>query len=334
MIIHGRHTNNRVFIIAEIGNNHEGDYSRAKHMINCAAETGVDAVKFQTFVAEEYVSSTDKERLKRLKSFQLSKKQYADLAIQATSLGLIFFSTPFDIESAYFLNSIQPLFKISSGDNNFMPLIETIAKFDKPTIISTGLADLNFLDTLYRWWSLNADKSKLAFLHCVASYPVPPEQANLAAISTLQSHFPEITVGYSDHTVGIDSSVYAVAAGAKIIEKHFTMDKNFSSFRDHQLSADPQDMKLMVEKIRQLELLLGSGEKEPQPCEKEASLVLRRSIAAGRFLPAGTTLRLEDLSWVRPGGGFTPGDENSVVGKMLNCTVERGEIIHPGMLLR
>ena len=332
MLINDFDTDKRVFVIAEIGNNHEGSFALAREMIARAAEAGVDAVKFQTFVPENYVTSQDHVRLQRLREFRLEPQQLEELSQQATEYGLIFFSTPFDIDSAHFLNHFQPLFKISSGDNNFFPLIETVASFDKPTIISTGLADLDLLDLLYSFWNSKSDKLKLAFLHCVASYPVPLEQANLGAIATLRERYPDITIGYSDHTIGIDAAIYAVAVGARIVEKHFTIDKNYSNFRDHQLSADPTDMKTLVEKIRQLEVLLGTGEKKSQRCEDDLRVAVRRSIAVGRTITAGSTLSLDDLTWVRPGGGFAPGDEKSVVGRVLNCTVKQGEIIYPEML--
>lgn len=325
-------TDKRVFVIAEVGNNHEGDFTLAQEMIGRAAEAGVDAVKFQTFIPERYVSCSDPERLERLRKFELAQTDIEALNKQASKCGLIFFSTPFDIASAYFLNSFQPLFKIASGDNNFFPLIDVVASFDKPTLISTGLANLDLLDRLYRTWGKKADKLRLAFLHCVASYPVPDEQANLGAIATLKARYPDIAIGYSDHTLGIDAAVLAAAAGARLVEKHFTVDKKYSDFRDHQLSAEPSEMKALVEKIRQLEILLGTGDKKPQPCEVDLEIAMRRSISVSRDIHKGTILRLDDLTWVRPGTGLSPGNEDFVIGKMLNRSLQRGEIIVPEML--
>jgi len=332
MLINDFDTDKNVFVIAEIGNNHEGDFALAQEMIGRAAEAGVDAVKFQTFVPESYVSCSDPERLERLRKFELAKPDIEVLSKQASECGLIFFSTPFDIESAHYLNSLQPLFKIASGDNNFFPLIDVVASFDKPTLISTGLANLDLLDKLYRMWGEKTDKQKLAFLHCVASYPVPNEQANLGAITTLRKRYPNITIGYSDHTLGIDAAVYAVAAGAKIIEKHFTLDKKYSDFRDHQLSADPSELKKLIEKIRTVETLLGSGDKKPQPCEAGLETQMRRSIAVARDIPKGTVLRFDDLTWVRPGTGLRPGNEDLLIGQSFNRSLQRGEIIFPEML--
>ena len=324
-------TNKKVFIVAEIGNNHEGNFELAKKMINAAAATGVDAVKFQTFLPEHFVSFEDQSRLKRLRSFQLSYKQFRELSKVAKKKGLIFFSTPLDIESAKFLNSIQPIFKISSGDNNFYPLIDIVSSFGKPLIVSTGAADTNDIKRVYDkiskiWSSKKKSHRNLAFLHCVSSYPVPNEQANLASIIHLKKMFPKVVVGYSDHTLGIDAAVLSVMAGARIVEKHFTLDKNFSDFRDHQLSADPEEMCLMVNKIREVEKIFGKEEKKPQQCEKGMNILARRSIAAVCDLKVGTKLSSSDLTWVRPGKGFSPGEEKKIIGKKINRDLRMGEI--------
>ena len=325
-------TDKKIFIVAEIGNNHEGNFRVAKKMINEASAAGVDAVKFQTFIPEHFVSYEDQSRLKRLKDFQLSYKQFRELSkIAKKKKGLIFFSTPLDIKSAKFLNTIQPVFKISSGDNNFYPLINTIAKFGKPMIISTGAADIDDIKKVYekisKIWSLKKKYQNLGFLHCVSSYPVPNEQTNLATITYLKKMFPKIVVGYSDHTLGIDAAVLSVIAGARIIEKHFTLDKNFSDFRDHKLSANPEELRLMVKKIRNADKLLGREEKKQQKCEIEMKNVGRRSIAAAYNLLKGNKLSESDLIWVRPGKGFSPGEEKKVLGKTILRNLKIGQII-------
>jgi N,N'-diacetyllegionaminate synthase len=324
----------KVFVIAEVGNNHEGDFSVALELVARAVETGADAVKFQTFIPEHYVSANDTARLERLRKFQLSQDQFAQLAQMARKLGLVFFSTPFDLASARFLNTVQPLFKIASGDNNFYPLIETVASFRKPMIVSTGLADMVALTEVRRrirgvWGS--ADPG-LSFLHCVASYPVPSEQANLGAIPALARQFPDVTIGYSDHTLGIEAAVLAVAAGARLVEKHFTLAKDYSDFRDHQLSADPADMKALVIRIREVSAMMGTGEKNPQECEESLRSAVRRSIAAGRDLAAGAVVSPDDLTWVRPADGIAPGHEAEVIGKKLNRALKMGEAFMPADL--
>ena len=325
-------TDERVFIVAEVGNNHEGDFTLAQEMIGRAAEAGADAVKFQTFIADHYVTKDDSERFKRLQDFQFDYAQFQALSQHADDCGILFFSTPFDIGSAHFLNSLQPIFKVSSGDNNFFPLIDTIAEFNKPTLISTGLVDLSFLDSLHARWVGKANRGALAFLHCVSSYPVVPDEANLKAITTLQARYPDVTVGYSDHTIGIDAALCAVALGAQIVEKHFTIDHDYSDFRDHQLSADPAEMRTMVDRIRVAESLLGHGEKVPQQSEVELRTAVRRSIGVRRTIAAGEILTVDDLTWLRPGTGIPAGRESDVVGKALNRTLQSGEIIYPEML--
>jgi len=325
-------TDKKVFVVAEIGNNHEGNFDLAKKMIIEAAATGVDAVKFQTFIPEQFVSSKDQSRLNRLRSFQLNYKQFKELSKVAKKKGLIFFSTPLDIESAKFLNTIQPIFKISSGDNNFYSLIDTVASFGKSMIVSTGAADINSLKNIYNiisriWSSKKKNLQNLAFLHCVSSYPVPNDQINLASIISLKKAFPGVVVGYSDHTLGIDAAVSSVLVGARIVEKHFTLDKNYSDFRDHQLSADPLEMKMMVNKIRKTEKMLGKEEKKPQLCEKGMKIEGRRSIAVAYDLPIGTKLSGSHLIWVRPGIGFPPGEEKKIIGKKTCRNLKSGQII-------
>jgi len=321
-------TDREVFIVAEIGNNHEGNFDLAIEMVEAAAKTGVDAVKFQTFIPERYVSSADAGRLERLKKFRLSKQQHYDLAKKAKELNLIFFSTPFDLESAIFLNQIQSIFKISSGDNNFTPLIELIASFNKRTIISSGLSDLNSLKKLVDLWHrVGGRDENLSILHCVSSYPVPKEQANIASIHSLRRAFPDITIGYSDHTLGSLASILAVAAGARIIEKHFTLNKKQSDFRDHQLSADPVEMRNLVEQIRETSELMGKEEKNLQNCELENVVSMRRSIAASKIMRTGKIIEVSDLTWVRPGSGIPIGLESDVIGRIVLSDILQGELI-------
>lgn len=321
-------TDERVVVIAEIGNNHEGDYSLAEKMVWAAAQAGADAVKFQTFRAEHLVSPKEEARLAQLKSFELTFKQFEQLKDVADKAGIMFISTPFDIESAKFLNGLVPAFKIASGDNTFYPLIETVASFGKPIILSCGIAELPELmyakSRIEEVWKQTSASPGLAALHCVTSYPVPEDQANLAAIRTLREALG-CEIGYSDHTLGIEAAVLSVALGARIVEKHFTLDKNFSSFRDHQLSADPDEFQRLVQRIRAAEMMLGTGIKVLQEGENAIKSVVRRSIVAAHDLKAGQILHLEDITWVRPGGGLPPGDEKLVLGKILKCDLTKGE---------
>jgi sialic acid synthase SpsE len=322
-------TDQKVLIVAEIGNNHEGNFEVAEQLVRKAAECGADAVKFQTFRTEHYVSRSDAARFARLKSFELSRPQFEHLARLARSLGLLFLSTPFDLESAEFLEKIVDGLKVASGDNNFYPLLERVAQTKKPMIVSTGLSDEaqvgRTLDCVRRH---RPAMENFALLHCVAAYPVPEDQASLRSIPHLASRFG-VSVGYSDHTLGIEAAVLAVGLGARILEKHFTLDKNYSAFRDHQISADPAELQELTARVKKASLLLGTAGKTVQPAEAGGLPAIRRSIVAGRDLPAGHRLEMSDLTWIRPSGGLPPGDEAQLVGRRLRRPVGFGEFVRP-----
>jgi N,N'-diacetyllegionaminate synthase len=327
----------RVLIIAEIGNNHEGDFALALNMIDRAVEACADAVKFQMIRPEQLVRRADGERLARLRSFAFSQEQFARLAQHAQSRGAMFLCTPFDIKALEFLAPLVPAIKIASGDNTHLPLLAAAARTGKPLLISTGTARHGevgqAVSHVQEIWKAQGKASPgLALLHCVSSYPTPPEQAGLASIRRLAA-LPGVVAGYSDHTLGIEAAVLAVAAGARIIEKHFTLDKNQSDFRDHQLSADPAEMAEMVRRIRNCEAMLGAEDQELQACEEANIAALRRSVAAAADLPSGSILSMESLSWVRPAGGIAPGNEHLVIGKMLRRAYAAGEQIDPADLI-
>ena len=329
MRIAGIDLDRHVLVIAEIGNNHEGSFELAQEMIRSAAGTGVDAVKFQTIVPERLVSADQTDRLTQLRKFQFSYEQFDGLKQTADDAGVLFLSTPFDIESAKFLDRLVPAFKIASGDNDFFPLLEAVALTGKPLIISTGLADLSqarrTVEFVKSVWQGEGIDQELAVLHCVVSYPTPPEAANLSAIAALKCL--NVTVGYSDHTLGIEAAVVSVGAGARIIEKHFTIDKAYSQFRDHQLSADPAELRELVARVRQASALMGAAGKSVSEVERANLTPVRRSIAAGRDLAPGDVLRYDDLMWVRPGDGLRPGEEDAVVGRTVRRAIALGELI-------
>lgn len=305
----------KTFIIAEIGNNHEGSFNVACKLIKEAKKAGVDAVKFQTFETKNYVNKNDFERFKRLKKFQLTKEEFYKLSLLAKNNNLKFISTPFDINSAIFLNKIIDYFKISSGDNNYYQLIEKVLKFKKNTIISTGLLNFKGTINLYKFIKkLKFDNSKIAFLHCVSSYPAEDKEANLLSISLLKKNFP-FTIGYSDHTLGIHAAIAATVIGAKIIEKHFTLDNNYSKFRDHQLSLNPVNMKHLVDSIRSIEYMMGKEQKIIQPSEKKNLFSMRRSLYLSKNINKNSKIKVKDVSIVRPFVSLEPFDLNKVVGK-------------------
>ncbi len=328
-----------ILVVAEIGNNHEGDFSLAREMIGLAAKAGAGAVKFQTIRAERLVSPTDVDRVRTLKSFEFSDEQFSQLAETAKAAGLLFMSTPFDPVSVETLAPLVPAIKISSGDNTFYPLLEAAADTGKPIILSTGLADMQligFAKSLVEKTWLEAGREDLvrdglALLHCVSAYPTPPDEANLAAIPRLKTEFGA-TVGYSDHTLGIEAAVTSVVLGARIVEKHFTIDHDHSAFRDHQLSADPSELAEMVRRIKEVSSLLGDPEGKPGPSEMAAHDAVRRSIVAARDIPEGKALSWPDLSWTRPGQGLAPGNESLILGRRPRRGIKAGEMITPDLL--
>jgi sialic acid synthase SpsE len=318
----------RVLVVAEIGNNHEGDFGRARELIAAAAEAGVPGVKMQTFRTERFVSSADPARVEQLRRFELTFDQFGELGELAHSLGLLFLSTPLDLESAAFLEGVVDGFKIASGDNDFYPLIERVAATELPLIVSTGVSDLGQVErTVAAVERVRADASEsLALLHCVSAYPAEPSQLNLLAIPFLAERFP-YAIGYSDHALGSTAALAAVALGARIVEKHFTLEGLESDFRDHALSATPSQMSELVRAIAELEQMLGSPAKEVEPGEAGIAEAIRRSIAAAGDLEAGRTIEPADLMWVRPGTGLRPGQESELVGRTLRVPKRLGELM-------
>jgi sialic acid synthase SpsE len=315
-------------LIAEIGNNHEGDAALAERLVRLAAESGAGAVKLQTFRAEGLVSERrDPDRFRRLRGFELRDADVRRLRGVARDAGLLFVSTPLDLPSAALLSELVDAFKIASGDLTFEPLLRLVASFPQPIILSSGLADLGLLrralDVIGEVrGALRCDE--VAILHCVSAYPAPPEEANLGAIPTLAAAFPH-PVGYSDHTVGIEAAVVARALGARIIEKHFTIAHDHSDFRDHALSATPPELAELARRLRQVRAMVGDGVKRPRPCEEPLRTAIRRSICAAGRLAAGTVLEPRHLTWLRPGDGLAPGREAEILGRRLIRALEAGD---------
>lgn len=317
-------------MIAEIGVNHEGDVAVAADLIRKAAACGVDAVKFQTFRIEHYISTEQPERRQRTSRFQLSFDQFRQLADVAKAAGVVFFSTPFSIPDADFLDTVAPLFKISSGDLTFLPLLRHVAAKGKPMIVSTGLGTRDEIAAAVRAIldvSPSAiDDGRLALLHCVAAYPAPAEEANLRNILWLRDEFG-VPVGYSDHTLGIKACELAVALGAVILEKHFTYRKEGQAFHDHALSADPTDMAELVRHVRQAETYLGSRERHRTPTETKGLANMRRSIGALTDIPAGKPIKAEWLTYLRPAWGLPVDSFDRLVGRRLKRPVAAGAVV-------
>jgi N,N'-diacetyllegionaminate synthase len=333
MIIGPVDLSREILVIAEIGNNHEGDFGLAREMIQVAATTGVQAVKFQTIQPERLVSSAQAARIQQLRRYAFSREQFTELAAVARQAGVMFMSTPFSVEAVGWLDELVPAFKIASGDNNFERLLAAVGTTGKPVLLSTGMTELAGINKSCALidGAAPAKAGEIAVLHCVSAYPTPNEQANLLAIPELSRQTGRV-VGYSDHTLGIEAASLAVALGARIIEKHFTLSKTQSDFRDHTLSADPVELAELVHRVRTAGLMLGSGQKSPQPAEMAAIAAARRSIATLGALPAGHVLTENDLDWLRPGDGFAPGQEAEVLGRRLTRPAAAGEIITPDMV--
>jgi len=318
-----------VMIIAEIGNNHEGNLDVAKELIYQAAKSGANAVKFQSIDPYKLVSFRDENRIKQLKKFQLSHDNHHRLKKVADKNNVVFLSTPFSIEAVNFLDPIVPAFKIASGDNNYFQLIECIVKKKKPIILSTGMTSMDEITYIVEKIKRICKKFKihpeLVLLHCVSSYPTEEKFANLAAIKTLSSL--GFTVGYSDHTIGIEAAVLSVGLGARVIEKHFTLSKNYSEFRDHKLSAEPDELRELVQRVKNANTLLGSGEKKIFNIEKITAKQSRRSICAAKDLTKGKKLTINDLICIRPSGGLSPEQKNKIIGKKLLKSIKAGDQI-------
>jgi N,N'-diacetyllegionaminate synthase len=323
---------NKTFIIAEIGNNHEGDFATAKKMILEAKKSGADAIKFQTIIPELYIIKKDKKRINQLKKFQFSFDQFKKLSDYAKKIKILFLSTPFDVNSAIFLNKIQSFFKISSGDNNYFQLIKKISSFNKSIILSTGLADIDLISKtkkiiLKEWKKKPKIKKKLVLMHCVSSYPVDPQDANLSAIKSLKETFKDCTIGYSDHTIGILAPSISVIYGAKVIEKHFTLNKNQSSFRDHKLSADPNEMKQLVKNIRNIEMMIGDGEKKIEKGERDSIKFMRRSAIASKNINKGEQLSNNNIKWLRSKDGIKIDLIDKILKNKASTNIKRDTII-------
>src|SRR4051812_19672836 len=298
MRIGDRDTSDRVLVVAEIGNNHEGDPAVARELVEAAAGAGADAVKVQVFDPRFYISGRDAQRLEQLERFRLSHDDFAALAELAHARGLGFVATFLDLGSADAMQPLVDAFKIASGDNDNETFLRRAAASGLPVVVSLGMTepgDPARIAALY-------EPERLALLHCVSAYPAPPEQAALATIRTLVRDLPGLTIGYSDHTVGAAAALAAVALGARIVEKHVTLSHEFSEFRDHQLSAEPAELRTLVEQIRLVEELVAVERTGLLPAEHPVAAAARRSLGAARDLVAGEVLSANDITWLRPAG--------------------------------
>jgi len=322
------------FVVAEAGINHNGDIKLAKRLVDVAVDARADAVKFQTFKTEKFISKNIviPKHIKSAESFfetirklELSEKDHYELSGYCKQKGIIFMSTPLDNSCVDLLDTIGvPVFKIASCDLNNLPLVKYIAKKRKPIILSTGMGTMEEIKEAVEAIESNGNNN-LILLHCVSAYPPKVEEINLKAMETLRNVF-KLPVGYSDHTIGINISLAAVALGAKVIEKHFTLDKKMDG-PDHAASANPKELKNLISGIREIEKSLGTGVKTPSESEIEMKKSFRRSIVADIDIKVGDLITPEMLSIKRPGTGLSPKYFNSIIGKKAKRNIDKDELI-------
>jgi N,N'-diacetyllegionaminate synthase len=323
---------NKVLIIAEAGVNHNGDLEIAKKLIESAAQAGADFVKFQTFKADKLVSksakkaeyqqknisSSDDTQMSMLKKLEIPDAWYNELVLHAKNNNIAFLSTGFDEESIDFLDTLGiPFFKIPSGELTNKPYLIHVASKGKPVILSTGMATLLEIEkSLAVLIKAGIQKDKITILHCNTEYPTPMVDVNLRAMSSI-GNLLSVNIGYSDHTVGIEVPIAAVALGASVIEKHFTLDRMMDG-PDHLASLEPNELKQMVSAIRNIELAIsGSGFKEPSLSEVKNIQIARKSIHILHSIPSGTVLNSNHLIMKRPGDGISPMEIDEIIGRKL-----------------
>jgi len=327
-------------IIAEAGVNHNGSMELAKKLIDAAASAGADIVKFQSFKAEKLVSRTakkawyqlantdrDESQFDMLKRLELSLEEHTELIRHCASTGIQFLSTPFDGESILLLKNLGiQIGKIPSGEITNLPYLKEMASGFQKLILSTGMSTMDEIKEALDVLILNgASKNMITVLHCNTEYPTPFEDVNLNAMNAIGRTL-QVQVGYSDHTPGIEVPIAAIALGAAIIEKHFTLDRNMEG-PDHRASLEPRELKAMVQAIRNIERALGHDIKEPSPSEMKNRIVARRSVVAGRKILSGEIFTEDNLSVKRPGTGINPMQWNHLIGKRAIRDFEQDELI-------
>lgn len=327
----------RIYIIAEAGVNHNGSFELACKLIDKAKAAGADSIKFQTFNTKRLVSHTaekaeyqktatgDSLQQDMLKKLELPYDQFVELKKYCDKVGICFLSTPFDLDSIDFLNTIDmPFWKIPSGEVTNLPYLIALSKTGKPVVMSTGMCEMEEIRTAVRILRENGIKD-IKLLHCNTEYPTPYEDVNLKAMQTMRDVFG-LEVGYSDHTKGIEVPIAAAAMGAVIIEKHFTLDRSMEG-PDHKASLEPDELAAMISSIRHIEKAMGTGNKIPSYSERKNIAVARKSIVAKTFIRVGDVLTEENITVKRPGTGICPMRWNEIIGTKAVRDFEEDELI-------
>ncbi len=331
----------KVLIIAEAGVNHNGDIKLAKQMIDAAADAGADFIKFQTFTGEKVISkyapkaeyqlnntNKNESQLEMVKKLELNRDEHIELFDYCRNKNINFLSTPFDLDSIDLLVDLGlETIKIPSGEITNLPYLRKIGTLKKQLILSTGMSMLGEIEKAIEIiTNYGTPRENIILLHCTTEYPTPYVDVNLKAMATMQVAFG-LPVGYSDHTLGIEVPIAAVALGACVIEKHFTLDKNMEG-PDHKASLEPDELKQMVLAIRNIEKALGDGIKKPSSSEIKNIAIARKSIVASRNISKGELFSEENLTVKRPGTGLSPMFWDYVIGKPSPCDFKQDELIH------
>jgi N-acetylneuraminate synthase len=334
---------NKTLIIAEAGVNHNGDIEIAKKLVDVACEAGVDAVKFQTFKADKLVTkkaekaeyqkkntNNNETQYQMLKKLELAYDDHKELISYCEKKDIMFISTPFDIDSVDLLEDLGvELYKVGSGDLTNMPLLKYIARKNKPIILSTGMANLGEVEEAISWIKEEGNND-IILLHCTTSYPTAYQDVNLRAMETMRQAF-KLPVGYSDHTMGIEVSIAAVAMGACVIEKHFTLDKTMEG-PDHKASLNPKELKLMVKSIRNIEKSMGNGIKKCTTNEENTKKVARKGIVTVREIKKGEKIKSDMITVKRPENGIKPKYINKIIGYVALENIQKDSSIKWNMI--
>lgn len=335
MHLFGKNLSRETAIIAEIGVNHEGSLDAALNLIRLAAEAGADAVKFQSYTPERFIATEDAERLERVRRFGLDEASHRRLAEAAAEAGIAFFSTPVTEDWVPKLDPLVGAFKVASGDLDFRPTIEAAAATGKPVVISTGIGTEAEIDQAVSWVAETIGDAplseRLVLMHCVSAYPAPIEEANLLSIPFLSERYG-VPVGYSNHVIGLEAPLAAVALGAQLLEVHFTDKSEGRTFRDHSLSLEPAGLAELVRRVPAIRSSRGRFGKTPGPSEVPLREATRKGLVAARQLPAGHVLGPGDLAYARPATGFPATALPSILGRRLAAALEPGQRLTPDQL--